>query len=150
MLEVLEVKKLVTVLATSTPVTIVKKKAVGKSENLRSNLARVLYIQYSITFQKKSESVLALLDLVSKVLTINPTFAKELALPIRPTDIGVQKIDSTTLDTLGIVVAAFFVTNKANQVRFFKETFLMANVSPEIVLGIFFLTLSSANVNFLG
>ena len=42
------------------------------------------------------------------------------------------------------------MTNKANRVRFFEETFLVANVSLEVVLGIFFLTLSGADVNFLG
>ena len=52
------------------------------------------------------------------------------------------------LDTFEIVVAAFLVIDKVNQVRFFKETFLVANISPEVVFGILFLTLSSANVDF--
>lgn len=43
-------------------------------ENLRSNLAQVLYIQYSVTFQKKFVHVLALLDLGSEVNTIYSTF----------------------------------------------------------------------------
>ena len=30
-------------------------------------------------------------------------------------DIGAQKIDGTTLDTYGMVVAAFLVTHKANR-----------------------------------
>ena len=41
------------------------------------------------------------------------------------------------------------MTDKANQVRFFEETFLVANVSPEVVFGRHFLTLSSANIDFL-
>ena len=49
-----------------------------------------------------------------------------------------------------MVVAAFSVENKANQIRFFKETFLVANVSPEVVFGILFLTLSGADIDFLG
>ena len=47
-------------------------------------------------------------------------------------------------------VAAFSVVDKANQVRFFEETFLVANIRPEIVLGMLFLTLSGANVDFSG
>ena len=47
-----------------------------------------------------------------------------------------------------MVAAAFSVEDKANQVRFFEETFLMANVSPEVVLGMLFLTLSGADVGF--
>ena len=65
-------------------------------------------------------------------------------------DVGAQKIDGTTLDIYGMVIAAFSVTDKVNRVRFFKETFLVANVSPEVVFGILFLPLSGADVNFLG
>ena len=94
--------------------------------------------------------VLVLFDLGSKINAIHPTFLRGLGLHIRLIDIRAQKIDGTTLDIFGMVVAAFSLTDKTNQVRFFKKTILVANVSPEIVLGIFFLTLSSANVDFLG
>ena len=40
-------------------------------------------------------------------------------------------------------------TDKENRVRFIEKTFLVANVSPEVVFGMFFLTFSSANVDFL-
>ena len=49
-----------------------------------------------------------------------------------------------------MVVAAFSVENKANQVRFFEETFLVANVSSEVVLGMLFLILSGTDIDFLG
>ena len=49
-----------------------------------------------------------------------------------------------------MVVAAFLVVDKANRVRFFEETFLVANVSPEVVFEMPFLTLSSADIDFLG
>ena len=74
----------------------------------------------------------------------------QLSLPIRSTDIGVQNIDGTTLDTHEIVVAVFSVVDKANRVRFFEETFLVANVSPDVVFGMPFLTLSGADVDFSG
>ena len=41
------------------------------------------------------------------------------------------------------------VTNKTNQVRFFEKTFLLANVCLKIILGISFLILNGANVDFL-
>ena len=53
------------------------------------------------------------------------------------------------LDIYKIVIIAFSVTNKVNQVRFFKETFLVANICPEIIFVMFFLTLSDVNVDFL-
>ena len=49
-----------------------------------------------------------------------------------------------------MVVAVFSVEDQANRVRFFEETFLIANVSPEVVLGMPFLTLSDADVDFSG
>ena len=64
-------------------------------------------------------------------------------------EVKVQKIDSITLDTYKIIVVAFLVTDKANSVRFFEETFLVANVSLKIVLRMPFFTLSNADVNFL-
>ena len=141
-----EVKKLVTVSATSTPVTVTREEGIG--ENLGANLAQVPCICYPINCGKKSVS--ALLDSSNKVNAVHPVFAKELGFPIRPTDVGAQKIDGTMLETYEMVVAIFSVEDKANQVKFFEETFLVANVSPEVVLGMSFLTLSGANVDFSG
>ena len=79
----------------------------------------------------------ALINLESEVNAIHLSFANQLGLPIRPTDVGAQKIDGITLDTHGIVVAAFSVVDKTNRVRFFEKTFLVANVSPEVILRCF-------------
>ena len=53
------------------------------------------------------------------------------------------------LDTNKMVVIAFLMIDKANRVRFFEETFLIANISPEIVHEILFFNLSNANIDFL-
>ena len=103
-----ETKKLVSVSATSTPVTRTREKTVETAKAMETakaiktagtgkdgkkseseypeNLARVLCIRYPINFGKKS--VLAFLDLGSEVNAVYPTFAKELGLPIRLTDVG--------------------------------------------------------------
>ena len=140
------VKKQVIVLATSTSVIVPKEEAVD--ENLGFNLVKVLCIRYSINFRKNSVSTF--FDLGSEINIVYLIFAKELSLPIRLTDVRVQKIDSITLDTYGKEVVAFSMKEKANWVRFFKEIFLMANVSPEIVFEMPFLTLSETDVDFLG
>ena len=54
------------------------------------------------------------------------------------------------LDTHVMVVPIFSVVDKTNRVRFFEETFLVANISSEVVFGMSFLILSSADVDFLG
>ena len=53
------------------------------------------------------------------------------------------------LDTYDMVVVAFLMINKANQVIFPKKTSLVANISSKVVFGILFFTLSIANVDFL-
>ena len=114
------------------------------------NLTQVLCIWYSITFRKKSLPVLALIDSGNKINVIYPTYVRKLGLSIKTTDVGVQKIDSIILNTFEMVVAAFSVTDKANQVRFFEKTFLVANVSPKKVFVLLFLTLNGANIDFFG
>ena len=59
------------------------------------------------------------------------------------------EIDNIIVDTYEIVVETFSLTNKVNQVRFFKETFLVTNISPEVVFGMLFLILSGVNIDFL-
>ena len=48
-----------------------------------------------------------------------------------------------------MVVEAFLMTDKANRVKFFEKTFLIANVSLEVVFGILFLILNGADIDFL-
>ena len=53
------------------------------------------------------------------------------------------------LDIFEMIILAFLVIDKANCVRFFEETFLVANISLEVVLGMPFLILSDVDGNFL-
>ena len=119
-------KKLVLVSATSTPVTETRKEAVETAETAGEgrdgkeskceypNLVQVLCIRYPITFQTKSVPVLALFNSGSEFNTIHPTFARELEFLIRTTDVRAQKINGIMLDTFGLMVAAFTMTDKAN------------------------------------
>ena len=93
--------------------------------------------------------MLALFDSRSEFNTIHLIFVKEQGFFIRPIDIKTQKIDNTMLNTYEIVFVAFLVTDQVNQVRFFEKTFLITNISLEIVFGMLFLILNSANINLL-
>ena len=99
-------------------VIIARKKAlenigIGEdSKNSRTNLIRVLCIQYSIIFWRKS--VLLLFNSSNEIKAIYPTFTKKLRLPIRPTNIGILKINGIILNIYGIVVVVFLVINKVN------------------------------------
>ena len=90
-----------------------------------------------------------LFDSGTEVNAIYLNFVRELELSIKPMDVGVQKIEGTILDTFKMVVTNFSVTGKTNRVRFFEKTFLVANICLEVALGMPFLTLSSADIDFL-
>ena len=47
-----------------------------------------------------------------------------------------------------MVVSIFSVLNKDSRERFFKKNFLLANVKPEIVIKMLFLTMSNIDVDF--
>ncbi len=47
-----------------------------------------------------------------------------------------------------MVVSTFSVLDKDERERFFEVSFLLADVRPDIVLGISFLTMSNADGNF--
>ena len=64
------------------------------------------------------------------------------------TNVGAQKIDGSTLETFEIVLASFYVEDKLERARFFQETFLLADFSIEVVLGMPFLTFSNADIKF--
>ena len=133
-------KKLVSVLATFSSVTETNKKV---------TLKRIPCIYYPLRFRKDTEGVRALVDLGSKVNAMTLTYAAKLGLKVQKTDIGAQKIDGSTLETFGMILADFQVEDKLGRARFFQETFLLADISTEVVLGMPFLTLSNVNVQFV-
>ena len=107
-------------------------------------------IHYPVRFQKDKEegTIWALIDSGSKVNAMTLAYAKQLGLRTRKTNVKVQKIDGSLLATYEMVIAAFYVIEKLDKIWFFQETFLLANTSMEVVLGIFFLTFSNANIKF--
>ena len=118
-------------------------------------MEQITCIRYPIIFSgivtqdgSALDPVLTLLDSSSEVNVMHPAFAKKLGLVMQTTNISAQKIDRTIFKTCAMVVAAFSVTNPANKVKFFEEIFLVTNISPDIFLGMFFFTLSGADIDF--
>ena len=79
---------------------------------------------------------------------MSQVFVYQLGLKIWKTNVKVQKIDNTTLETHGIVVFTFSMLNKDSRERIFEKSFLLADVKPNIVLKMPFLTISNADVDF--
>ena len=80
---------------------------------------------------------------------MTPAYAAHLGLKAKMTDLGAQKIDKSLLGTYSMVIAAFQVVNKLGRSWFFQETFLLADMSMEVVLFIRFFTLSNVDVQFM-
>lgn len=79
---------------------------------------------------------------------MHPVFAESFGFVMQSTNVGINKIDSPILEIYKIVIAVFLVSDQTERVKLFKETFLVANVNPNMVLGIPFFALSGANVDF--
>ncbi len=47
-----------------------------------------------------------------------------------------------------MIVSTFSVSDKDSKKRFFEESFLLADVKPDIVLGMLFLTITNVDVDF--
>ncbi len=52
------------------------------------------------------------------------------------------------METYEIVVSTFPMLNKDGREKFFEESFLLADVKPNIVLRMPFLTMSNADIDF--
>lgn len=68
-------------------------------------LEKVLCIYYSIWFKK--DEIQALIDLGSKINAITPIYTSRLDLKTRHIDVGAKKIDSSILETFGMVLVSF-------------------------------------------
>ena len=113
-------------------------------------LKQVPCIRYPVRFRKdrKRQDLLALIVSGSEVNAMNPAYAKKLGILVRKIDVGAQKIDGSYLDTFGMATAGFLLQDKLGKVRFFQETFLVADTRMEVVLGMPFLILSNADIRF--
>lgn len=70
-------------------------------------LKRVPYVYYPMQFRKDLSEIKALIDLGSEVNAISPVYANKLGLRIQKTDVRARKIDGSSLDTFGVVIAGF-------------------------------------------
>ncbi len=106
----------------------------------------MLCIWYPIQFQ--NNEVRALIDSGSEVNTMTPAYTTKIGHIAGKTSVEAQKIDGSPLETYGMASARFSLHDSLGRVWFFEETFLLADTSMEVVLGILFLSLSNADVEF--
>lgn len=79
---------------------------------------------------------------------ISRAYTEKLGLTSQSINVSAQKIDGLPLGTYGMVIAEFLVQNKLGKAWFFKGTFLLADISIELLLGMPFLSFRNANLQF--
>ena len=65
-------------------------------------------------------------------------YAIKLGLKVWPTNIRAQKIDASSLKTFRMVIASFQIFDIFNRACFFQKTFLLVDISAEMVLEMLF------------
>ena len=111
-------------------------------------LKSVPYIYYSVQFQEGQKQVKALLDSGSKVNAMSLAYVERLGLKTRKTNVRARKIDSSVLETFGMVIVDFRIEDKGGRPRFFQKTFFVANIKFEVILEMLFLKPSNADISF--
>lgn len=94
------------------------------------------------------EGVRALINFDSKVNAITPAFVAGLGVITRATNVVAQKIHGSPLDLYGIASAGFLLKDSLEKVRFFEETFLLADTNVEVVSRMTFVFLRNADFQF--
>ncbi len=105
------------------------------------------YIQYPVRFQE-NQAIRALIDSGSEVNTMTLVYVAKQDLTTWKTSVEAQIIDGSPLTTHDMTSAKFLLKDSLKRVCFFEETFLLADTSMEVVLGMPFLSLSNADVEF--
>lgn len=75
-------------------------------------------------------------------------YAAKINLVVRFSNVNAPKIDDSLQKTYRIVSVQFSIKDKKGGDQFFEQIFLLANASIEVVLGMLFLFLSNADINF--
>ena len=71
-----------------------------------------------------------------------------LGLKVRVTNVGAHKIDGSSLATYNMVITVFQAVDRLVRSLYFQETFLPADISIEVVLGMLFFTLGNFDIQF--
>lgn len=64
------------------------------------------------------------------------------------TNVNAEKMESSQLEIYKMVIALFQINHKIKKFRFIKRTFLLIDISINVAIAIYFLTLSNLKVNF--
>lgn len=114
--------------------------------NISRKIVRKPYIYELIQFQQDKKLVKVMYNNSSKINVMNLDFSKKIGFFIQNIKIEVQKTNDFTFKTFEIMIAKFQIKDMISRPRFFQEIFLIAYIKIEMMLRIYFLTISYANM----
>ena len=76
-------------------------------------------------------------------------YAVELGLTIKKISVTAPKINGSLLETYDIALTRYSIQDNLKKIRFFEETFLLANTSIKVVLEMPFLFFNNADIKFV-
>lgn len=79
---------------------------------------------------------------------MTPAYIAKLGFNPQKTGVGAQNIDSLPLEIYEMVSAKFLIKDSLRSIQLLKKTFLLANMSMKIILGMPFLSLSNVDIKF--
>lgn len=106
-----------------------------------------LVLKKSVQFQEV-QLIKALINSGNNINAITLAYTVKQGLTTWKTSAEAQKIDGWLLEIFGMVLARFLLQDNLDRVWFFDETFLLANISIEVVLKISFLFVNNGDVKF--
>lgn len=89
-----------------------------------------------------------MIDCGGKINTMTPVHTIQMDPAIKFIDVGTQKVYGFPPKVHVVVSIKLLVSDKKDSDRFFEEILLLANTNMEVVLGIFFVFLSNADIDF--
>lgn len=119
------------------------------SNNNTPSLERVSCIQYTLYCRKDQVKIQTLINSGNEINAMTLAYAKKLEIQTQKTNMRVQKTDNSSLAIYCMVIGGFEISNKLGRDYFSQKKFLLADISVNVVLGMFFLTLSNADVLFI-
>lgn len=80
---------------------------------------------------------------------MTPAHTVRLGLKVWKTNVVAQKIDNSIFQIFEMAIANFWFDDKLGRSWFFQKTILMINNNMKMILGMFFLALSNADIQFV-
>lgn len=112
-------------------------------------LDRVPCIHHTLYFKKDYVKIQTFINFGSKINAIAPGYTVKLSLNVWFIDVEAQNIHGSTFKTFDIILASLQIKDQLGRPQSFQKTFLIADTNLAVILSMFFLIFSNADMLFI-